>query len=190
MMAVAQKLVAEIGQAAAAQTPTQPAAMDATGMASTPVFGCRLWFGAVACAMPEPWGVEGVINPVQRRADGHAGPTQPHFYVRQALAVSDLSKRHGKELVLTREVMNPVVAVVAVGTSAKLFAMNPVHDLTENRFFGAHSSSLALPVLQTNSKLSRNRHTAFIAQAAHIPTFSVNATRCHEIIESRVNSRK
>jgi hypothetical protein len=126
--------------------------------------------------MPEPWGVEGVINPVQRRADGHAGPTQPHFYVRQALAVSDLSKRHGKELILTREVMNPVVAVVAVGTSAKLFAMNPVHDLTENRFFGAHSSSLALPVLQTNSKLSRNRHTAFIAQAAHIPTFSVNAT--------------
>src|ERR1700685_1630406 len=35
VLAVAQKLVAEIGQAAAAQAPNQPAAMDATGMALT-----------------------------------------------------------------------------------------------------------------------------------------------------------
>src|SRR5580693_5443036 len=35
VLAIAQKLVAEIGQAAAAQNPGQPAAMDATGMALT-----------------------------------------------------------------------------------------------------------------------------------------------------------
>jgi hypothetical protein len=35
VLAIAQKIVAEIGQAAAAQAPAQPAAMDATGMALT-----------------------------------------------------------------------------------------------------------------------------------------------------------
>src|SRR5215469_14236103 len=35
VLAIAQKLVAEIGQAAAAQKPEQPAAMDATGLALT-----------------------------------------------------------------------------------------------------------------------------------------------------------
>jgi Transposase DDE domain len=135
VLAVAQKLVAEIGQAAAAQAPTQPAAMDATGMALTTAsdyfrtrkggkvrkwvkvsvmvlcgsllpLGVMVELGAVndklharsllaqaqAVAQPprlyadagydseplhvqcrEQWGVESVINPVQRRADGLRG---------------------------------------------------------------------------------------------------------------------
>jgi hypothetical protein len=39
--------------------------------------------------------------------------------------------------------------------------MNPVHDLTENRLFGAHSASLALAVLRKNAKQSRNRSHRF-----------------------------
>jgi hypothetical protein len=135
VLAIAQKLVAEIGQAAAAQTPAQPAAMDATGMALTTAsdyfrtrkggkvrkwvkvsvmvlcgsllpLGLIVELGAVndklharslltqaqAVAQPpqlyadagydseplhvqcrEHWGVESVINPVQRRADGLRG---------------------------------------------------------------------------------------------------------------------
>lgn len=134
VLAVAQKLVAEIGQAAA-QAPSQPAAMDATGMALTTAsdyfrtrkggkvrkwvkvsvivlcgsllpLGLMVELGAVndktharsllaqaqAVAQPpqlyadagydseplhvqcrEHWGVESVINPIQRRADGLRG---------------------------------------------------------------------------------------------------------------------
>jgi len=133
--AIAQKLVAEIGRRAAAHTPAQPAAMDATGMALTTAsdyfrtrkggqvrkwvkistlvlcgsllpLGLVVELGAVndkpharvllaqaqAVAQPthlyadagydsealhalcrEQWGVESVIKPVQRRADGQRG---------------------------------------------------------------------------------------------------------------------
>src|ERR1022692_2347919 len=83
--------------------------------------------------------------------------TQADFYVRQAIPVSDLGEGHGQELVPTGEVANPIVALVAVDTTAKLFAMNPVHDLTENWLFGAHAASLAPPVLRKNHKRSRNQ---------------------------------
>jgi hypothetical protein len=54
-----------------------------------------------------------------------------------------------------------------------LFAMNPVHDLTENRFFGAHSSSLALPVLQKNANRTRNRsHRFYCANCSCANPFS------------------
>jgi hypothetical protein len=135
VLAIAQKLIAEIGQAAAAQAPAQPVAMDATGMALTSAsdyfrtrkggkvrkwvkistlvlcgsllpLGLVVELGAVsdkpharvlleqaqAVAQPtrlyadagydsEPlhelcrsqWGVESVIKPIQRRADGQRG---------------------------------------------------------------------------------------------------------------------
>ena len=135
VLAIAQKLVAEIGRVAAAHAPSQPAAMDATGMALTTAsdyfrtrkggkvrkwvkvstlilcgsllpLGLVVELGAVndktharsllaqaqAVAQPprlyadagydseplhvqcrEQWGVESVINPVQRRADGLRG---------------------------------------------------------------------------------------------------------------------
>jgi hypothetical protein len=135
VLAIAQKLVAEIGRAAAAAAPQQPAAMDATGLALTTasdyfrtrtggkvrkwvkistlvLCGSLLPLGLVvelgtgndklharsllaqaqAVAQPpqlyadagydseplhvqcrEQWGVESVINPVQRRADGLRG---------------------------------------------------------------------------------------------------------------------
>lgn len=135
VLAIAQKLVAEIGQAAAAQNPDQPAAMDATGMALTSAsdyfrtrkggkvrkgvkistvvlcgsllpLGLMVEHGAVsdkpharilvqqaqAVAQPtciyadagydseplhvqcrEAWGVQSIIKPVQRRADGQRG---------------------------------------------------------------------------------------------------------------------
>jgi hypothetical protein len=51
--------------------------------------------------------------------------------------------------------------LVAVDATAKLFAMNPFHDLTENRLFGTHSTSLALAVLRKNAKRSQNRSHRF-----------------------------
>jgi hypothetical protein len=41
--------------------------------------------------------------------------------------------------------------LVAVDTAAELLAVNPFHDLRENRLFGAHAASLALPVLWKNA---------------------------------------
>ena len=135
VLTIAQKLVAEIGRAAASQTPAQAAAMDATGMALTSAsdyfrsrkggkvrkwvkistlvlcgsllpLGLMVELGAVsdkphargllaqasAVAKPtrlyadagydseplhvqcrEQWGVESVIKPIQRRADGQRG---------------------------------------------------------------------------------------------------------------------
>jgi hypothetical protein len=86
---------------------------------------------------------------------------QADFDVGQAISVSYLGESHGQELVPTREVTNPIVALIAVDTTAKLFAMNPVHDLTENRLFGAHWASLALPVLRKSAKRSQNRSHHF-----------------------------
>ena len=77
---------------------------------------------------------------------------QADFDVGQAVPGSDLCERHGKKLIPAREVTNPTVAVVALDATAKLFGMNPFHDLTENRSFGTHSGSLALPLLQKNAK--------------------------------------
>jgi hypothetical protein len=53
----------------------------------------------------------------------------------------------------TREVPNAIIAVVAVDATAKLFAVNPVRDLRENRLFASHSASLALPVLPNEVKI-------------------------------------
>jgi hypothetical protein len=86
---------------------------------------------------------------------------QADFYVRQAIPVSDLSKRHGQELVPTREATNPIVALVTIDAAAKLFAMNPVHDLTENWCCGTHPASLALVVLRKNANRSQNRSHRF-----------------------------
>jgi hypothetical protein len=49
-----------------------------------------------------------------------------------------------------------VVAIVAVEATARLFAMNPVHELTENWLFGAHSANSALPVLRKNANRSQS----------------------------------
>jgi hypothetical protein len=86
---------------------------------------------------------------------------QADFYVGQAIPVSDLRERHGKELIPTREVTNPIVALIAVDATAKLFAMNPVHDLRENGLFGSHSVSLAPTVLRKNAKRSQNQSHRF-----------------------------
>jgi hypothetical protein len=45
---------------------------------------------------------------------------QAGFDIGQTLPVSDLSERHGEELIPAREVTNPVVAVVTSATVAKL----------------------------------------------------------------------
>jgi hypothetical protein len=46
---------------------------------------------------------------------------------------------------------------------AKLFGMNPLHDLSKNRFSGAHFDSLALSLLQNdrNRNPYRSRHFCF-----------------------------
>jgi hypothetical protein len=94
--------------------------------------------------------------------------TQADFYVGQAFPVSDLSEGHGQELIPAREAADPMVAVVAVDTTAKLFAMNPVHDLTENRLFGSHWASLALPVLQKTPIGVEIDHIVFVLHQAHL----------------------
>jgi hypothetical protein len=86
---------------------------------------------------------------------------QTDFDVGQTLAISDLSERHGKKLVPTGEVTDPIVAVVALDTAAKLLGVNPIHDLTENRLFGAHDASLASRLLLKMTKPSSNRSHQF-----------------------------
>ncbi len=102
---------------------------------------------------------------------------QADFDVGQAISVSDLREGHGQELIPTREVTNPIVAVVAVDATAKLFAMNPVHDLTENRLFGAHSASLALAVLRKNAKRSRNRSHPLLCKSLIFNPFQQSTLR-------------
>jgi hypothetical protein len=86
---------------------------------------------------------------------------QTDFDVGQTLAIGDLSERHGKKLVPTREVTGPIVAIVAFNTAAKLFGMNPIQDFTENRLFGAHGASLASRLLRKMTKPSPNRSHQF-----------------------------
>lgn len=159
VLAIAQKLVAEIGRVAAAQAPAQPAAMDATGMALTTAsdyfrtrkggkvrkwvkvsvmvlcgsllpLGLVVELGAVndkihaqsllaqaqAVAQPpqlyadagydseplhaqcrEQWGVESVINPVQRRADGRRGGQWRALMSREYLQTRGYGKRWAVE---------------------------------------------------------------------------------------------
>ena len=158
VLAMAQKLVAEIGQAAA-QAPAEPAAMDTTGMALTTAsdyfrtrkggkvrkwvkvsvmvlcgsllpLGLMVELGAVndklharsllaqaqAVAQPprlyadagydseplhvqcrEQWGVESVINPVQRRADGLRGGRWRALMSSEYLQASQYGKRWAVE---------------------------------------------------------------------------------------------
>jgi len=159
VLAIAQKLVAEIGQAAAAQAPAQPAAMDATGLALTTAsdyfrtrkggrvrkwvkistlvlcgtllpLGLMVELGAVndkvhargllaqaqAVAQParlyadagydseplhvhcrEHWGVESVINPIQRRTDGLRGGRWRSLMSPEYLQASGYGKRWAVE---------------------------------------------------------------------------------------------
>jgi hypothetical protein len=95
-----------------------------------------------------------------------------YFYVSQAIPVSDLSERHGKELVPIIKVRNPVVALVAVGAAAKCFAINPVRNLTEKWLLGAHSISVALTVPQNDAKRNQNRqHRGCCASCSHSNVF-------------------
>jgi hypothetical protein len=90
------------------------------------------------------------------------GPrAQTDFDVCQAISISDLREGHGQELIPTREVTNRVVAVVALDAAAKLFGMNPLHDLSKNRFSGAHFDSLAWSLLEENRKQSSCRSHHF-----------------------------
>jgi hypothetical protein len=81
------------------------------------------------------------------------------------ISIGQLREGHGQELIPTREVTNAVVALVAADATAKLLAVHPIHDLTENRLFRAHSGILASAVLRKNAKQRRNR--------SH-PTYCVN----------------
>src|SRR5260370_14550599 len=80
-----------------------------------------------------------------------------HFYVRQAISVSQLCEGHGQKLIPTREVADLVVAVVALDTATKLLGVDPLHDLTENRLFGVHCGNVAPALLRKNAKRSGNR---------------------------------
>lgn len=159
VQAIAQKLVAEIGRTAAAQAPTQPAAMDATGMALSSAsdyfrsrrggkvrkwvkvsvivlcgsllpLGLKVELGSVndkahakavlaqaqAVAQPprlyadagydseplhvqcrEHWGVESIIKPVQRRADGLRGGRWRSLMSPEHLEASEYGKRWSVE---------------------------------------------------------------------------------------------
>jgi hypothetical protein len=86
---------------------------------------------------------------------------QTNFDVGQAISISDLGEGHGQELIPTREVTNTVIAVIALDAAAKLFGMNPLHDLSKNRFSGAHFDSLAWSLLAENRKRSSYRSHRF-----------------------------
>jgi hypothetical protein len=85
-----------------------------------------------------------------------------------------LSERHGQELIPAGELTDSIVAVVALDTAAELFGMNPIHDLTENRLFGAHDASLASLLLRKMTKPSSNRSHQF---ASASPSQSTTSNR-------------
>ena len=67
-----------------------------------------------------------------------AARTEADFNVGQTLAISNLSERHGEELIPAREAMRSVVAMIASDTTPELFRMNPRHELSKYRCFCRH----------------------------------------------------
>jgi hypothetical protein len=68
---------------------------------------------------------------------------QANLDVGQTLAKGDLGKAHGQKLIPAGEVTDPVMAVVASHAAAKLFRVDPVHELREDGFARMHAGSLA-----------------------------------------------
>jgi hypothetical protein len=62
-----------------------------------------------------------------------AARTEADFNVGQTLPISNLSERHGEELIPAREGVSSVVSVVTRDTTPELFWMNPCHELSEYR---------------------------------------------------------
>jgi hypothetical protein len=63
---------------------------------------------------------------------------QACFYVPQAFPIGDLGKRHAVILVETGELLDLVVAVVAIHTLTENMQRKKLHDLRENNFSGIH----------------------------------------------------
>jgi len=69
-----------------------------------------------------------------------------------AISVSQLREEHYQELIATGKVTNATVAAVALQAAAKLRRLNPFEDLRKIVFLSTHSRSLALRLLQNNTK--------------------------------------
>ena len=72
-----------------------------------------------------------------RRAKPHAielvgAGTKTDFYVLEAIAESNLSKRHCQELVPTGKVANLVFTVITIDTPLELLRVDEIQDLREN----------------------------------------------------------
>jgi len=63
------------------------------------------------------------------------------FYVPQALPIGDLCKGHAVILVETGELLDLVVAVVAIHALMKHMERKKLHDLRENDFSGIHDEA-------------------------------------------------
>jgi len=140
-----------------------------------------------ACARDEPLRQRGIDAPVafavgvgQRAvSDGGAKPqpielvvpgAQADLDVGQAIPISELGKGHGQKLIPAGEVMDSMVAVIALNTATKLFGVNPVRELRKNCLSSVHSSSLAWPVLRKMPKRSSNRSHHFSCICCSLPT--------------------
>lgn len=101
VLAIAQKLIAVIGQAAAAQTPGQPAAMDSTGMALTTASDyfqtrrggkVRKWIKVstlVLCGSLLPLGLIVELGVVNDKPHGHALVQQAQSVARPSCLLAD-----------------------------------------------------------------------------------------------------
>jgi len=61
----------------------------------------------------------------------------------QALAVSKLGERHGKELIPTGEVTDSVVAIVAIDTAREVVVRQMAHQLSKDSLTPVHNLSPA-----------------------------------------------
>jgi hypothetical protein len=62
---------------------------------------------------------------------GLHGP-QAYFDIAKTLPISQLSKGHAKELIETREVPTPILALVPANASVEFVSREEAHELREN----------------------------------------------------------
>src|SRR5437667_5794631 len=87
--------------------------------------------------------------------------TQTGFDIAEAFSKSELTKDHAEKLIPAGEAFYFVVSVVASDTAAKLFWMDQIGDLGEDKFSGMHPGSLAKDLLDENrAKISNRSHSS------------------------------
>jgi len=86
------------------------------------------------------------------------GPSaQTRFNIPKTLAISQLSKSHGQELIPTRKPLDFVITAIALDAPAKLIPRSKIHQLSKNRLTNIHRNPplAKLPKEQLRSESNR-----------------------------------